>query len=154
MRLPSRRASDLAVLFFLNFSRDNPGKFPSAVTRQMQDGKPSIEPVASGSDVRFFNMWHQDHPEAPLLSPATCSSLRRRDLTPASPCRTPNISSIANGLPLRIRGEVVKIIEPNAYAPMNGLFSEKMVDVLRVNLELRHHFPPKLSTQPLGREPR
>src|SRR5208282_1731601 len=62
---PQPQASDLAVLFFENFSKDNPGKFSSVVTKQMPNGKTQsvIEPVASGSDVQsiFFDMWRQDH---------------------------------------------------------------------------------------------
>jgi len=67
---PKPQASDLAVPFFENFSKDNPGKFPSAVTKQTSAGKTqtSIEPLASGSDIQsiFFDMWRQDHPEAQL----------------------------------------------------------------------------------------
>src|SRR5262249_9775051 len=36
---PHPQASDLAVLFFEIFSNKNPGKFPSAVTRQEPNGK-------------------------------------------------------------------------------------------------------------------
>jgi len=44
---PEPKAADLAVLFFENFSKDNPGKFPSAATQTGKDGKTttSIEPV-------------------------------------------------------------------------------------------------------------
>src|SRR5271156_173929 len=36
---PQPQPSDLAVLFFETFSKENPGKFPSAVTTQTADGK-------------------------------------------------------------------------------------------------------------------
>ena len=41
-------------MFFENFSKEYPGKFPSAVTTQLPGGKSAtaIEPVASGSDVQ------------------------------------------------------------------------------------------------------
>ena len=53
--------ADLAVVFFETFSKENPGKFPSAVTKTGADGKSTttIEPVADGSDIQstFFDMW-------------------------------------------------------------------------------------------------
>ena len=58
---PQPKASDLAVLFFENFSNDHPGMFPSSVTKTGADGKPvtDIEPVSAGSDIQsiFFDMW-------------------------------------------------------------------------------------------------
>ena len=61
---PQPKAADLAVLFFENFSKDNPGRFPSAVT-ETKNGKSetSIEPVKDGSDIQsnFFDMWRQEH---------------------------------------------------------------------------------------------
>src|ERR1700693_4812116 len=60
---PQPQASELAVMFFENFSKQYPGKFPSAVTKQLPGGKSQtvIELVASGSDVQsiFFDMWRQ-----------------------------------------------------------------------------------------------
>ena len=67
---PSPQPPDLAVLFFETFSRANPGKFPSQVTKPLADGKSQtdIEPVAVGSDIQsiFFDMWRQDHPDVAL----------------------------------------------------------------------------------------
>src|ERR1700720_1568217 len=67
---PSPQPSDLAMLFFENFSKQYPGKFPSAVTTQFPGGKSqtSIQPVKEGADIQadFFDMWRQDHPDAPL----------------------------------------------------------------------------------------
>jgi K+-transporting ATPase ATPase C chain len=36
---PQPKAADLAVVFFENFSKENPGRFPSAVTHTGADGK-------------------------------------------------------------------------------------------------------------------
>ena len=59
-------------MFFENFSKENPGKFPSAVTTQSPAGKSqtAIQPVATGSDVQsiFFDMWRQDHADADLAN--------------------------------------------------------------------------------------
>ena len=39
---PQPQSSDLAVLFFENFSKDNPGKLPSAVTKQLAGGPANV----------------------------------------------------------------------------------------------------------------
>jgi K+-transporting ATPase ATPase C chain len=44
--------------------------------------------------------------------------------------------------PAQVRGEIEKIIQADAYAPMRGLFGEKMVNVLQLNLDLRRRFGP------------
>src|ERR1700733_10894414 len=62
---PQPQASDLAIAFFENFSKQYPGKFPSAVTTQLPRGKSqtAIEPVKDGSDIQanFFDMWREEH---------------------------------------------------------------------------------------------
>lgn len=42
--------------------------------------------------------------------------------------------------PAQVRSEINTIIQADAYAPMNGLFGERMVNVLRINLELRKRY--------------
>ncbi len=67
---PKPAATDLAVVFFETFSKDNPGKFPVSVTRKGADGKDAtaIGPAGEGSDMQatFFDMWLQEHPRADL----------------------------------------------------------------------------------------
>src|ERR1700687_3650097 len=67
---PEPKSADLAMVFFESFSKENPGKFPSAVQHQTKDGKTEtvIEPVKEGSDIQsnFFDMWRQDHADADL----------------------------------------------------------------------------------------
>src|SRR5262249_22915134 len=66
---PQPKAPDLAVVFFETFSKENPGRFPSAVTHQ-EGGKTitTIEPVKDGTDIQsnFFDMWRQEYPAADL----------------------------------------------------------------------------------------
>src|SRR3984885_1328695 len=66
---PQPQPSDLAVVFFETFSKENPGRFLSAVTHQI-GGKAvtAIEPVKDGTDIQstFFDMWRQEHPDADL----------------------------------------------------------------------------------------
>src|SRR5271170_1884605 len=58
---PQPKAPDLAVVFFESFSKENPGRFPSAVTNQLPGGKTEtvIQPVKDGSDIQsnFFDLW-------------------------------------------------------------------------------------------------
>src|SRR5262249_49146182 len=62
--------SDLAQVFFETFSKENPGKFPSPVTKTEADGKSTttIEQSAEGTDIQstFFDMWLNDHPDSEL----------------------------------------------------------------------------------------
>jgi K+-transporting ATPase ATPase C chain len=151
---PQPQASDLAVLFFENFSKDNPGKFPSQVTAQLPNGKTqtSIAPVASGSDIQsiFFDMWRQDHPDADLANvPGDMVTTSGSGLDPDITMDNAQYqldrvaSKWATELkrdPAQVRSEINTIVQTDAYAPMNGLFGEKMVNVLRVNLELRKRY--------------
>jgi potassium-transporting ATPase KdpC subunit len=151
---PQLQASDLAVLFFENFSKDNPGKFPSAFTKQMPNGKSqtTIEPVASGADIQsiFFDMWRQDHPDAKLQNvPADMVTASASGLDPDITVENAEYqldrvaSKWAADLkrdPAQIRNEINNIIRTHAYAPMNGLFGESMVNVLQLNLELRNRY--------------
>jgi len=151
---PQPQASDLAVLFFENFSKSNPGKFPSQVTTQLPNGKTqiAIEPVASGSDIQsiFFDMWRQDHPDADLADvPGDMVTASGSGLDPDITMDNAQYqldrvaSKWASELkrdPAQVRGEINAILQSDADAPMYGLFGEKMVNVLRVNLELRKRF--------------
>ena len=151
---PQPQASDLAVVFFENFSKDNPGKFPSQVTTQLPNGKTqtSVAPVASGSDIQsiFFDMWRQDHPDADLANvPGDMVTTSGSGLDPDITMDNAQYqldrvaSKWATELkrdPAQVRSEINAIIQTDAYAPMNGLFGERMVNVLRVNLELRKRY--------------
>ena len=46
--------------------------------------------------------------------------------------------------PAQVRGEIEQILQGKAWAPMYGLWGEKIVNVLEVNLELRKRYgaPP------------
>lgn len=147
---PQPQASDLAVLFFENFSKDNPGKFSSVVTKQMPNGKTQsvIEPVASGSDVQsiFFDMWRQDHATADLANvPGDMVTTSGSGLDPDITLENVEyqLDRVASKWavdlkrdPVQIHGEIDALIRNDTYAPMGGLFGEKMVNILRINLDL------------------
>lgn len=151
---PQPQAADLAVVFFENFSKDNPGKFPSTVTKPGPSGKVEtiIEPVASGADIQsiFFDMWRQDHPAAPLAAvPGDMVTTSGSGLDPNITLENAQYqldrvaSKWAADLkrdPAQVRAEIEQIVQGDAYAPGRGLFGEKIVNVLQVNLDLRKRY--------------
>ena len=151
---PQPKAADLAVAFFETFSKETPGKFPSAVTRTGSDGKPqtTIEPVKEGSDIQaiFFDMWRQDHPEADLQDiPGDLVTTSGSGLDPHITLQNAEyqLDRVASAWaankkrdPALVRKEVEQILQENASAPLGGLAGEKLVNVLEVNLELRKRY--------------
>lgn len=147
---PEPKAPDLAVVFFDDFSKKNPGKFLSAVTKTGSDGKPAttIEVIDSGSDVQatFFDMWRTDHPDAELQDlpgdyvTASASGLDPHISMDNAEFQLERVASKrAEDLkrdPTIIRKEVEQILQENSSASWGGLAGEKFVNVLEVNLEL------------------
>jgi K+-transporting ATPase ATPase C chain len=155
---PQPQATDLAVVFFENFSKENPGRFPSAVTTNGADGKPvtTIQPVKDGSDIQstFFDMWRQDHANVELQDvPGDMVTTSGSGLDPHITLQNaefqmdriaPKWAADAKHDPAVVRAEIEKILQDNAFAPFGGLAGEKMINVLQVNLELRKRYgaPP------------
>jgi K+-transporting ATPase ATPase C chain len=151
---PQPQPSDLAVMFFENFAKQYPGKFPSAVTKQLPGGKSQtvIEPVSSGSDVQsiFFDMWRQDHPDADLANvPGDMVTTSGSGLDPHitldnAEYQLDRISSKwatdTKRDPAQIRAEIEQTLQTDAFAPLGGLVGEKMINVLQVNLELTKRY--------------
>ncbi len=150
---PQPKAPDLAMLFFENFSKDNPGRFPSAVT-ETKNGKSvtSIQPVKEGSDIQsnFFDMWRQDHADADLQDvPGDMVTTSGSGLDPHITLENAEyqLDRVASKWaqdtkqdPAKVRQQIEEIIQEKAFAPVGGLAGEKMINVLEVNLELRKHF--------------
>ena len=151
---PKPQPSDLAVVFFENFSKDNPGKFPSSVTTQGADGKSqtSIQPVTTGSDIQsiFFDMWRQDHADADLENvPADMVTASGSGLDPHITLQNAEyqLDRVASKWaadtkkdPGQVHKEVEQILQTDAFAPMGGLWGERMINVLQVNLELTKRY--------------
>ena len=151
---PQPQALDLAVLFFENFSKSNPGRFPSAITKQTPDGKTQtvIEPAASGSDIQsiLFDMWRQDHSDVALEEvPGDMVTTSGSGLDPNITLENAEFqldrvsSKWASDLkrdPVEVHNEIERAIQADAYAPMDGLVGEKIVNVLQLNLELRKSY--------------
>jgi len=156
---PQPQATDLAVVFFQNFSMENPGKFPSAVTQSGANGTSvtTIEPVNTGTDIQsiFFDMWRQDHPNADLNEvPGDMVTTSGSGLDPNITLENAEyqLDRVANAWatdlkrdPAPVRQEIDQILQNNAAAPLGGLAGEKIINVLQVNLELvqRYGEPPQ-----------
>jgi len=147
---PQPAATDLAIVFFENFSKDNPGTFPSPVTHNGTDGKPqtAIEPVKTGTDIQslFFDMWRQDHPNVALQDiPGDMVTTSGSGLDPDITLQNAEYqldrvsvkwAADLKRSPAAVRKEVEQILNDNASAPFGGLAGEKFVNVLEVNLSL------------------
>jgi K+-transporting ATPase ATPase C chain len=151
---PQPQAADLAVVFFETFSKENPGRFPSAVTRKDPAGKEetAVEPVINGTDIQsiFFDMWRQDHADADLQEvPGDMVTTSGAGLDPHITLQNAEyqLDRVANKWaadlkrePASVRGEIDQILQSNARAPFGGLAGEELVNVLEVNLELRNRY--------------
>jgi K+-transporting ATPase ATPase C chain len=150
---PQPKASDLAVVFFETFSKENPGRFPSAVTHQVSGKAVTvIEPVKDGTDIQsiFFDMWRQQHPTADLQDvPADMVTASGSGLDPNITMENAEFqldriaAKWAQDLkrdPAQVRHDIEGILREKAFAPMYGLWGEKIINVLEVNLELTKRY--------------
>lgn len=148
--------ADLAVVFFEDFSREHPGRFPSSVVATGSDGKPTtrIEPVKGGPDIQsiFFDMWRQDHPNADLESiPGDMVTTSASGLDPDITLENAEYqldrvaakwAADTKRNPAAVRSEIDQILRSEARAPLGGLAGEKLVNVLEINLKLRNRYGP------------
>jgi K+-transporting ATPase ATPase C chain len=150
----SAQAPDLAVVLFTQFSREFPGRFPSAVTRDGKDHKPVtvIGPVKAGSDIQsiFFDMWRLDHADADLADVSgdlvTSSGSGLDPLITLQNARfqmdrvATKWAAYTKRKPEEVRKEIEQVLTRNAFAPLGGLAGEQVVNVLEVNLQLRKQY--------------
>jgi potassium-transporting ATPase KdpC subunit len=151
---PNPQPSDLAVVFFEHFSKDHPGMFPSAVTHKGPNGKDVTEimPVKTGSDIQstFFDMWRQEHPDAPLTKiPGDYLTTSGSGLDPDitlenAEFQLPRVAGKwAQDLhrnPSQVKSEVEALLKAHSFSPGDGLFGVPLVNVLEVNLALRERY--------------
>jgi K+-transporting ATPase ATPase C chain len=133
-----------AVAFFQGFSREFPGQWPVA------GAGPAM--VDTGAEIQavFFDLWRQDNPEADLAQvPADMVTASGSGLDPHITLANAEeqLDRVAAGWaaelkrdPDSIRSEIRGVLLTQASAPMAGLFGEKLVNVLEVNLELSRRF--------------
>ena len=151
---PQPKAADLAVVFFETFSNENPGAFPSSVTKTGADGKQTteIQPVKTGSDIQsiFFDMWRADHPDVVLNDVpgdlvTTSASGLDPDITLANAeFQLDRVAAKwADDKKLKVddvRKDIEGLLQEKAYAPWGGTIGEKLVNVLALNLELHKKY--------------
>ncbi len=156
--IPKPGAADLVVIFFTSFSKENPGKFPGAVMHAGQTSATvsEIGPVSEGTDIQsiFFDLWRQDNPRADLqdvpgdMVTTSASGLDPHITLENAEFQLDRVASKWALLSRRdqtlVREEIQQVLRANAFAPLKGLAGEKMVNVLKVNIQLQRQFKPVL----------
>jgi len=151
--------SDLAMVFFETFSKDNPGKFLSAVTKTGADGKSTttIETITEGSDIQsnFFDLWRQEYPDAELQDvPGDLVTTSGSGLDPHITLDNAlfQLDRVAaawakdtGGDEAKIHVEIEKLLKSKSTAPLGGLVGEPLVNVLEMNLALQERYQKQSS---------
>ncbi len=151
---PDPKPEDLAVVFFTNFSTTYPGQFPDAVESKAADGKTEnkIEPVKEGKTIQgvFFDMWLQDHPDAPLESvPADMVMASGSGLDPHITLKSAlyqldrvagKWAELTGQKGAEVRRSIEEMLNKQAEAPFGGLAGVKLVNVLEINVALRDRY--------------
>lgn len=147
--------SPLAVPFFVSFSHEHPGMFPSVVDHKAADGKTEkrIEPVKEGSDIQsaFFDMWLSAHKDADL-EPVPA------DMVMASGSGLDPHVTLANaiwqldnrvagawakktgGSETKLHQEIEQLLREHSESPLAGLFGVPLVNVLEINVALKDKY--------------
>jgi K+-transporting ATPase ATPase C chain len=151
--------ADLAVVFFKAFSKENPGRFLSAVTANGPDGKATttIQIVKEGSDIQgtFFDMWRQEHSDIALQEvPGDLVTTSGSGLDPHITLQNAEFqldrvaakwAADLKRSPAEVRQEIADLLRAYASAPFDGLIGEPFVNVLEINLLLRDKYGPPAS---------
>jgi K+-transporting ATPase ATPase C chain len=144
------KPEDLAVPFFVWFSKEHPGKWPVLVEEKADaQTKMSVKPVSEGSDIQavFFDMWREEHPDAELESVPS-------DLVMASGSGLDPHITLKGALyqvdrvvaawaaktsrdQAKVRASIEKLLQDKASAPFGGAIGVPLVNVLEVNIALR-----------------
>jgi potassium-transporting ATPase KdpC subunit len=144
--IPKPAATDLAVVFFKSFSKENPGKFPGIASGSQ------LGPISFGADIQsnFFDMWRQDNPGVTLKDvPGDMVTTSASGLDPHITLENalfqldrvaPKWAALLHCDSTLVRTDIQRILDANAFAPLNGLVGEKMVNVLKINLDLDTRF--------------
>lgn len=133
---PTLQTGNEAVIFFQQFSLQNPGKFP----------------MNKGTDIpsTFFDMWLTDHPDTHLLNvPADLVTTSASGLDPHISLDNAlyQLDRIAGAWAVKlkrspddIKNNIMPLLTAHTKAPFGGLLGEKFVNVLEMNLALQKQF--------------
>jgi K+-transporting ATPase ATPase C chain len=158
---PEPKPEDLAVTFFVSFSKEHPGMFPSLVEHKKADGavEKVMEPVKEGSDIQkiFFDLWLTDHADADLQKvPADAVMASGSGLDPhitlenalwqldnqpiASAWAKVAVGDKATDADVaKVRDEIKQMLAEMSFKPLGGLVGVPLVNVLEVNVALQDH---------------
>jgi K+-transporting ATPase ATPase C chain len=145
---------ELSVAFFQNFSKENPGKFPSVLSHFDENKKMqlTIEPINSGRDIQsiFFDMWRQDNPNATLQElPADFVTTSASGLDPHISLKNAEYqltrvstkwAALIHRNPNELKNEINQLLKKNAHSPLGGLAGEPFVNVLDINILLYERY--------------
>jgi K+-transporting ATPase ATPase C chain len=151
---PEPKPEDLAVPFFVSYSAEHPGTYPSQVEHKTADGKTEkiMEPVKEGTDLQayFFDMWRQENPDVDLQPvPADMVMASGSGLDPHITLKNAlyQLDRVAAKWAAdtkrdaaQVKKEIEDLLLQRAHAPLGGLAGVNLVNVLEVNLALRDLF--------------
>lgn len=133
------QAPDLAVAYFIYFSKEHPGAFPSS----------------QNTTAIFFDMWRQDHPNVALNPvPGDWVTTSASGLDPHISLQNAEfqLGRVAAEWAFRlkrdpdqIKNEIEALLQKQAKAPFRGLFGEKLINVLEINLALNHQYASQVT---------
>jgi K+-transporting ATPase ATPase C chain len=151
---PEPAPEDLAVVFFEDWSKTDPGTWPALVEHPGPDEKAekAMEPVKEGAEIQgvFFDMWRQEHPDVALedvpgdlvttsgsgLDPDITLENARYQLDRVAGAWAQDTKRDAS----QVKQEIQALLQAKARAPLGGLAGVPMINVLEVNLELRKRY--------------
>ncbi len=145
---------DLATVFFEAFSKDNPGKFPVAVTKTDAAGKSTttIEPASEATDIQstFFDMWLIEHPDVKLQQvPADMVMASGSGLDPHITLENAlwQLDRVAGAWAKKtgkdtaqVRSEIENLLRSSSFAPLGGTAGVPLINVLETNISLRERY--------------
>ncbi len=152
---PKPGAVDLAAAFFTSFSKENPGRFPGLSTRPGTP-IPGVGPISEGTDIQsiFFDMWRQDNPGVELedvpgdMVTTSASGLDPHITFENAEFQLDRVASkwaqLLHRNPAQTRQQILRILQANAFSPLKGLAGDKLINVLKVNVQLQRQFAPAL----------
>jgi K+-transporting ATPase ATPase C chain len=160
------KPEDLAVSFFVWFSGEHPGMFPSS--EKQADGKTMIKPLNKANDSQtdiqaiFFDLWLGEHADADLeqvpgdfvtqsgsgLDPHITlkNALWQLENQPIAAAWAKLVAGekagdqAKSGVEAKIRGEIKQLLQDKSFAPLGGLVGMPLVNVLEVNLALQEKY--------------
>jgi potassium-transporting ATPase KdpC subunit len=144
------KSEDLAVPFFVSFSKEQPGKWP-VIIEEKADGqtKKSVKPVSEGSDIQavFFDIWREEHSDVELesvpsdLVMASGSGLDPHITLKGALYQLDRVAAAwaakTSGDQTKVRSSIEKLLKDKASAPFGGAIGVPLVNVLEVNIALR-----------------